>query len=266
MKKKPIFGSGWKMFMSDSEALAHAARLKECVTLEPGVELFVLPSFTALDRVAGILAGTDIHVGAQNMAWEDRGAFTGEVTAASLQEMGLKYVEIGHTERRTLFGETYATVNRKMKKALAYGLIPVLCTGENADQKDAGLTREVLATEVKTAVQGIPYEQVVQVLYAYEPVWAIGKADSASAGYAQEMLRFIRTLLVSLYPESGDGAAFNLLYGGSVSLNNVGGLMSQPDIDGVFVGRASMQAASYMEMLHIIKTVYTTQSDTCQGG
>ena len=251
--KKPIFGSGWKMFMSDAEAIAHANRLKERVPTEKDVELFVLPSFTALDRVNNILKGTDICVGAQNMAWEDKGAYTGEVSALSLAEMGLKYVEIGHTERRTLFGETCGTINLKMKKALERGLIPVFCTGENAEQKDAGLAREVLATEIKTALLGIPFGQAVRILYAYEPVWAIGKADAASPGYAQEILRFIRELLVELYPESVDGADFNLLYGGSVSLKNVGDLMSRPDVDGVFVGRASMEADSYAEMLQIIK-------------
>ncbi len=251
--KKPIFGSGWKMFFTDSEAIAYAEKLKENIYNTENVELFVLPSFTALDRVKRILAWTGINVGAQNMCWENKGAFTGEVSVLSLQEMGVKYIEIGHSERRKLFGENNKTVNLKIKKCLEHNLIPIFCIGEESEEKEKNLAKELLATEIKTAVYGIDYSDAKKIVYAYEPVWAIGMDKSAHPDYAQEILSFIRKLLMQIYTESRDGSEFTLVYGGSVSLDNVEELISKPDIDGVFVGRASLSIESYTEMLKIIK-------------
>lgn len=251
--KKPIFGSGWKMFLTDNEATAYAEKLKENIYKEEAVELFVLPSFTALDRIKRILHGTGIHIGAQNICWEDKGAFTGEVSVLSLAEMGVKYIEIGHSERRKLFGENNKTVNLKIKKCLEHDLIPIFCMGEESEEKEKNLAKELLATEIKTAVYGIDYGDAKKIVYAYEPVWAIGMDKSAHPDYAEEILAFIRELLTQLYPESGNGAEFTLVYGGSVSTDNVEELISKPDIDGVFVGRASLSIESYMEMLKIIK-------------
>jgi triosephosphate isomerase (TIM) len=251
--KKPIFGSGWKMFMTDNEAIAYAKSLKKNILEERDVELFVLPSFTAIDRVSSILKETDIKIGAQNMCWEEKGAFTGEVSALSLKEMGVRYIEIGHSERRSLFGENNNTVNLKIKKGLEHNLVPIFCMGEEKEEKEKNLTKELLATEIKTALYGILYNDAKKIIYAYEPVWAIGMDKSAQPDYAEEILAFIRELLTDLYRESKDGSEFTLVYGGSVSLQNVKELISKPNIDGVFVGRASLDVNSYMDILKIVK-------------
>jgi len=260
--KRPIFGSGWKMFFTDKEAVTYGQKLKESIKDEKEVELFVLPSFTVLDRIGSILADTDISIGAQNMCWEDRGAFTGEVSAVSLREMGVKYIEIGHSERRELFGENNTAINLKIKTALKHNMIPIFCMGENNDEKDKNLTKELLATEIKTALFGVPYKDAVKIIYAYEPVWAIGRENSAQPDYAEEILKFIRELLSSMYVETEGGSEYKLVYGGSVSLNNIGELIKRPNIDGVFVGRASLNIDSYMEMLDIMKS----GSKSCQPG
>lgn len=251
--KKPIFGSGWKMFMTDREAIAYAEVLKENIREEKEVELFVLPSFTAIDRVRKILLDTDINVGAQNMCWEEKGAFTGEVSVLSLKDMGVKYIEIGHSERRAMFGENNNTVNLKIIKSLKHGLIPVFCMGEDLDEKVKNLTRELLSTEMKSALYGVTYDDAKKIIYAYEPVWAIGKAEAAKPYYAEEILKFIRELLTYIYAESENGSEFTVVYGGSVSAKNVEELISMPNIDGVFVGRASLEVDSYVEMLELIK-------------
>jgi len=251
--KKPVFGSGWKMFMTDNEAINYAQKLKENVCEEQEVELFVLPSFTALDRVKSILSETDINIGAQNMCWEEKGAFTGEISVLSLKEIGAKYIEIGHSERRTLFGETNKTVNLKIKKGLEHDLIPIFCMGEEKEEKEKNLAKELLATEIKTALFGIAYEDAKKIIFAYEPVWAIGMNEAAQPDYAEEILEFIRELLTQLYRGSKDGSEFTIVYGGSVSLKNVEELISRPNIDGVFVGRSSLSIEAYMEILNIIK-------------
>lgn len=251
--KKPVFGSGWKMFMTDNEAIDYAKKLKENIVNEDDVELYVLPSLTAVERVKSILSDTNINVGAQNMCWEEKGAFTGEVSVLSLKELGAKYIEIGHSERRTLFGETNKIVNLKIKKALEHDLIPVFCMGEESEEKEKDLAKELLATEIKTALYGISHADAKKIIYAYEPVWAIGQNKSAQPDYAEEITGFIRELLKQLYSESIDGSEFTIVYGGSVSLENVEEIISKPNIDGVFVGRASLCIESYMEILKIVK-------------
>lgn len=251
--KKPIFGCGWKMYLSDNEAIQHAETLKSRVGREDQVELYVLPSFTAIRDVKRILDETDINVGAQNMCWEEKGAFTGEVSVSSLKEIGIKYVEIGHSERREFFGETNETCNKKLKIALRQGMIPILCIGEKDDEKEKGLTKEVIGEEVCAALQDISFADAKKIIYAYEPVWAIGKDDAADSEYAEGIQRYIRELLTKLYPGSNEGAEFKVVYGGSVSLKNVAQLIEKPNIDGVFVGRSSLNADNYIKILEIIK-------------
>lgn len=252
--RKLVFGSGWKMFLTDKEAIAYAELLKQNIDSDNEVELFVLPSFTALDRVNNILSGTDIKVGAQNMCWEDKGAFTGEVSVLSLTEMGIKYIEIGHSERRALFGETNETINLKIRKSLEHNLIPVFCIGENSTEKNLSLAKEILAIEIKTALNGVSYEDSQKIIFAYEPVWAIGKAEAAQPCYVECIHKFIREILMSLYAQSQDGTEFRIIYGGSVSPDNAEQLLNQPNIDGVFVGRASLNIESYFKMLSIVKS------------
>ena len=251
--KKPIFGCGWKMYLSDNEAIKHAEALRARVRREDQVELYVLPSFTAIREVKKTLEGTDINVGAQNMCWEEKGAFTGEVSVRSLKEIGIKYVEIGHSERREFFGETDETCNMKIKKALEFDMIPVFCIGENATEKDDGLTKEVMKREITMALKDIVFENARNIIYAYEPVWAIGKDDAADPNYVEDVQKYIRELLTELYPMSNQGVEFKVVYGGSVSLKNVSDLVKKPNIDGVFVGRSSLDPNNYEKMLGIIK-------------
>lgn len=247
--KPMILGSGWKMFLSDSEALAHAEAIAAYGTEAQGVELFVLPSFTALHRVTERLAGSGIRVGAQNMAWAEKGAFTGEVSVLSLKEMGVTHVEIGHTERRELFGETVATIALKLRTALHHGLIPVYCFGENAVEKRNGQTERVLAEEFREALHGIGFEEAQTLIFAYEPVWAIGVAQSAQPEEVNPIIGSLRSVLAELYPSSKEGSEFRIVYGGSVNLDNFPKLLEQPHIDGLFVGRASLVPEHYAEMV-----------------
>lgn len=243
--KKPIFGAGWKMYLTDTEACQLATTISKSSVLNDSVESYVLPTFTVLDRVNNILNDCVVNVGAQNMCYEQSGAFTGEVSINSLVEMGLKYVEIGHSERRSLFNDTHATINRKVKLALKNNIAPILCIGEDINDKIAMRTNEVLEMDIRTALFGVDYEQAKEVIFAYEPIWAIGQKESAGFEYANNVHKFIRKLLNSLYDESKDGNEFKIVYGGSVTANNVEQLMNEKHIDGVFVGRASLDIDSY---------------------
>lgn len=240
--KKPIFGCGWKMYLSDNEAVEHAKELRSKVYREDKVELYVLPSFTALRDVKRVLQDTDINVGAQNMSWDEKGAFTGEVSVRSLKEIGITHVEIGHSERREFFGETDETCNKKLGKALEYNLIPVFCIGEKEKEKENGLTKEVIWREITVALQGIAYEDARKIIYAYEPVWAIGKDIAADPDYVEDVHKYIRDLLSEIYSIPNQGVEFKIVYGGSVSLKNVSELVQKPNVDGVFVGRSSLDA------------------------
>lgn len=243
--KRPIFGAGWKMYLSDSEACQLAAIINESTVLDESVESYVLPTFTALNRVNNILADSIVNVGAQNISYEQSGAFTGEVSVRSLVEMGLKYVEIGHSERRSLFNDTHVSINRKVKLALENKLVPILCIGEDLNDKISMRTNEVLEMDIRTALFGVDYEGAKEIIFAYEPIWAIGQQESAGAKYANNVHMFIRKLLHSLYHESQNGNEFKIVYGGSVSTDNVEQLMNEPHIDGVFVGRSSLDLKSY---------------------
>jgi triosephosphate isomerase len=243
--KKPIFGAGWKMYLTDLEACQLASEINESNILNDSVESYVLPTFTALNRVNNILADCVVNVGAQNMCYEQSGAFTGEVSVRSLVEMGLKYIEIGHSERRSLYNDTHASINRKVKLALENNLIPILCIGEDLNDKVAKRTNEVLEMDIRTALFGVDYESAKEVIFAYEPIWAIGQQESAGAKYANNVHMFIRELLQSLYEESENGDEFKIVYGGSVTPDNAEQLMNEPHIDGVFVGRSSLNIESY---------------------
>jgi triosephosphate isomerase len=233
------------MYLSDSEACELATRINESNILTDSVESYVLPTFTALNRVKDILANSVVNVGAQNMCYEQSGAFTGEVSVRSLVEMGLGYIEIGHSERRSLFNDSHASINRKVKLGLENNLIPILCIGEDLNDKIAKRTNEVLEMDIRTALFGVKYEDAKKVIFAYEPIWAIGQQESAGAKYANNVHMFVRQLLSSLYNESQNGEEFKIVYGGSVTVNNVEQLMREPHIDGVFVGRSSLNIESY---------------------
>lgn len=241
--RRPIIAGNWKMFKTLSEATDLVEGIKSLNNLN-SVEVVVCPPFTALDRVAAVLRGTSIAVGAQNVYWEDNGAFTGEISPVMLKDIGCRYVITGHSERRQFFGETDDQVNRKVKAIIKHGLAPILCVGETLAEREAGRTRQVIHTQTSAALAGLTPDQAGGLVIAYEPVWAIGTGKTASAADAQQVIAYIRSLLKEWF---GDTAAtkVRIQYGGSVKPGNTAGLMAQPDIDGALVGGASLEAVSF---------------------
>ena len=242
-------GTSWKMNKTLPEALAFADALSRALPdVDPAIQPFVIPPFTAARQVKAALAGTRAKVGAQNMHWEDEGAWTGEISPLMLKDCGLDMVELGHSERREHFGETNRTVGLKTAAALRHGLLPLVCVGETLAERDAGRADEVLREQVLSALQFLDSAALSQpVLLAYEPVWAIGvNGIPASADYAGRQQQLI-----------GDAAASVLrsrppvLYGGSVNRDNAARLIAEPGIDGLFVGRAAWQADGYIEIMRL---------------
>ena len=207
-------------------------------------DVMIAPPYTALTAVAGVLSGTGVMLGAQNVHWEEKGAFTGEISAAMLMDAGCVMAIIGHSERRHVFGETDFMINRRTTGAMQYGLIPVFCIGETLKQREAGQTMNVLEEQVRAGLAGIELTDGSKLVVAYEPVWAIGTGKTASDEQAQEAHAFIRALLIELY-DNQVASATRVLYGGSVKPGNIDGLMTQPDVDGALVGGASLNADDF---------------------
>ncbi|OLP57709.1 triose-phosphate isomerase [Xaviernesmea oryzae] len=240
-------GTSWKMNKTLSEALTFAETLKAAhARIDPRIQPFVIPPFTAVREVKAALAQTPVKVGAQNMHWEDRGAWTGEISPMMLVDCGLDLVELGHSERREHFGETDATVNKKVKAALRHGLTPLICIGETLEDRESGRAAEVLGREVEGALAGLTPEEAVQpILLAYEPVWAIGeKGIPATADYANARQAEIAAVARGLL-----GRHVPCLYGGSVNPENCAELIASPDIDGLFIGRSAWQIEGYLDIL-----------------
>jgi len=248
MSRRPVIAGNWKMHKTITEALAVVLEIKEAVAGLDGVEVVVCPPFTALCPVVEALKGTDIAVGAQNVHWEDQGAYTGEVSPVMLRDAGCRYVIIGHSERRQYFGETDEKVNRKVKAVLAHRLTPIMCVGETLAEREAGITEKVVRTQTGAGLAALTQEQVAGMVIAYEPVWAIGTGKTASDEDAQQVISFIRSIVEEIY---GPGAAgrVRIQYGGSVKPSNAAGLMAKPDIDGALVGGASLAAASFIGII-----------------
>lgn len=223
----------------DAEALARG--VVEGVLGLSGVEVVVCPPFTVLERVARVLEGSAVRLGAQDMHWEPEGAYTGEVSAGMLLTCGCRYVILGHSERRTYFGETDATVNQRLKAAVAVGLAPIVCVGEALEERESDLTDQVVRKQITGAFEGVAGEAAQAVVVAYEPVWAIGTGLTATPAQAEAVHAFIREVIGQLY--SVDVAdAIRIQYGGSVKPENAADLFTQPDIDGGLIGGASLQA------------------------
>jgi triosephosphate isomerase len=245
----PLVAGNWKMHKGPDEARAFAQELlrqvdndKGEMTKAGGTELAVFPPFTALPAVAEVLRGTPVSYGGQNCHWESSGAFTGETAPGFLAELGCRYVLVGHSERRALFGETDETCRKKLLAAIAAGIEPVLCCGETLAEREAGRTFDVIERQLHAALTGPPPPESFTV--AYEPVWAIGTGRTATPGQAGEAHRFIREWLgCNLSPEAGERT--RLLYGGSVKPDNFGELLKQPNVDGALVGGASLDVASF---------------------
>jgi triosephosphate isomerase len=213
-----------------------------------GREVMIAPPFPALETAEAGLRGSSVALGAQDVFWENEGAFTGQVSAVMLRAVGCRYAIIGHSERRQFFGETDDTVNRKIRAAVSAGLVPVMCVGESESERDGGRTLSILDKQVKSGLKGFFAEQMGSLVIAYEPVWAIGTGKTATSAQAQEAHRFIRSLIEGLLG-SALAAGIRVLYGGSVKPDNVSELMAMPDIDGGLVGGASLNPESFAKIV-----------------
>lgn len=246
--RTPIVAGNWKMHMTAEAAEKLVDELLPLLAPIQDVETVLCPPFTSLQAVRRALSGSSVGLGGQTMHWEKSGAFTGEVSAEMLLTSGCRYVILGHSERRILFGETDEAVNRKTRVALASGLLPIVCVGESLQERQANITQQVVGLQIRKAFEGISLTEVSRAIVAYEPVWAIGTGQTATPAQAQQVHSLIRGLLGELY-ESSLAGSVRIQYGGSVKPDNAGELFSQPDIDGGLIGGASLQAASFADIV-----------------
>ncbi len=245
MREYYIAGN-WKMNKTAAESREFAEQLADALE-EASVKLMIAPPFTALESVSSIVQGTNIILGAQNMCHETSGAFTGEVSADMLLDLDVTAVILGHSERRTIYGETDELINQKVRLALTKGLEPVFCIGETLDEREAGRVEDVVRTQVTKGLAGVSEDQLKQVTIAYEPVWAIGTGKTATPDDANAVHAFVRSLIRELYSDAA-AQAVQIQYGGSVKPDNVRELMAQEDIDGALVGGASLKLEDFKKI------------------
>ncbi len=248
-KRKPIIAGNWKMNKTSVEARELAQKLIPLVSSAKDREIVLGPPFTALAAVAEMIKGSNIALSAQNMHWEDKGAFTGEISAEMLLDSGCKYVIIGHSERRQYFGETDETVNKKVKQALKKGLLPIMCVGETLAEREAGKLNEIISRQVKGGLKDISGSDMGKVVIAYEPVWAIGTGKTATPEQANEVHALIREKVKSLY-DAGTAEGLRIQYGGSVTPENVDSLMACKYVNGALVGGASLKPDSFARIVN----------------
>lgn len=249
MNRTPLIAGNWKMYLTTAEAVALASAVAAASKGLPDREVMIAPPFTALAAVKEAVAGSPVKVAAQNVGWEKEGAFTGEISPPMLLDAGVEMVIIGHSERRHVFGESSAMVNRRLRAALQFSLLPILCVGETLAEREAGSTFTVVEEQLAQGLADVTAAQMDSVVIAYEPVWAIGTGKTASKEQAQEVHAFIRASLAQLY-EKTLAERIKILYGGSVKPENVDSLMAQSDIDGVLVGGASLNATAFERIIH----------------
>jgi len=244
----PFIAGNWKMFKTVHEAVVFVKELRSTVKDALGVEIVVAPPFTAIHAAAEAARNTNIGVAAQDLYWEREGAFTGEVSAAMIKEAGAEYAIIGHSERRRLFGETDAIVNRKTQAAIAGGLTPIVCIGETLEERERDLTLAVLDRQIKDGLDALSAEQIAELVVAYEPVWAIGTGRNATAAQAGEAHAHIRLRIRQWF---GADAAdrCHVIYGGSVKPDNIREIIAEPDVDGALVGGASLDVNSFADIV-----------------
>ncbi len=252
-QRMPLVAGNWKMFKTVQEAVVFTKELRSTVKDVLDVEIVVAPPFTALHAVAEAARNTNIAVSAQDLYWEREGAFTGEISAPMIVEAGATFTIVGHSERRRLFGETDATVNRKVTAAFAHALTPIVCVGETLEEREREETLQVLDRQVKNGLDGVSAEQIAELVVAYEPVWAIGTGRNATAAQAGEAHAHIRQRLRQWF---GADAAYrcHVIYGGSVKPDNIRELMSEPDVDGALVGGASLEVRSFADIIERSRT------------
>lgn len=260
MGKKLYFGSNLKMYKGIAETVNYLQDLVEYTKdiSRDEIELFIIPSYTTLSNAVRNVDRSYVKLGAQNMCWEDEGQFTGEISPLMLKELSLDLVMIGHSERRHVFGETDAEENKKVKAALNHGFTTLLCIGETAEEKDFGISAEVLRTQLKVGFHDVPASCIPNMWVAYEPVWSIGvNGTPASADYAEEMHKVIKGCLREIFGEKADDIP--VLYGGSVNPGNANELIVQPSIDGLFTGRAAWQADKFNQLIRDAKKAFEDQ-------
>jgi len=246
--RKAIIAGNWKMNNTIEEAVKLVEELKPMVK-DAQCEVVLCPTFICLQAVKNVVEGTNIKVGAQNMYFEEKGAFTGEVSPGMLQALGINYVIIGHSERRQYFSETDETVNKKLKAAFEHKLIPILCVGESLYERENKITKEVIGRQVKLDLANLTSEQVEKLIIAYEPIWAIGTGKTATSEQANETIGFIRNIVKELYGEEV-GEKTRIQYGGSVKPSTIKEQMAMSDIDGALVGGASLKAEDFAAIVN----------------
>ena len=249
LKRKPLVAGNWKMNNTAAEATALCKNLIRLLANTKGVDVVICPPFTALATTGTVISGTNIALGAQNMHWEKSGAFTGEVSSTMLRDLYCHYVILGHSERRTLFGETDQIVNRKVKTALASNLRPIVCIGETLAQHKSGKTNEIIKSQCQNSFKDMDAANFSNMILAYEPVWAIGTGMTATPHQAQEVHQLIRQLVQDQTDEK-TASSIRILYGGSVKANNAAELFHQPDIDGGLIGGAALDADSFVAIIN----------------
>ncbi len=247
--RRPLIAGNWKMYKTGSEAVETARQLVKLVEDVTNAEVMIAPPFTAISYVSDIVRNSRVSLGAQNLFWENEGAYTGEISSAMLVSAGCKYVIIGHSERRQYFGETDETVNKKIKAAIASKLIPILCVGESEKEREGKNTFSVLDKQVTNGLEGFLVNELETLVIAYEPIWAIGTGKTATSDQVQEVHLFLRSLAEK---KNGNMLAksIRILYGGSVKPDNVTELMGLPDVDGALVGGASLDAETFSKIVH----------------
>jgi|SRR5690554_104893 triosephosphate isomerase len=246
--RKPIIAGNWKMNKTPEEA---ASMVKELAPLvkDSDIDIVLCAPFVSLQATLDAAAGTNIKVGAQNMHWEENGAYTGEVSPTMLNALGVEYVIIGHSERREYFAETDETVNKKVHSALAHGLKPIICVGETLEQREEGITQELVQGQTEAALKGLSADDVKKCVIAYEPIWAIGTGKTATSEDANNVISYIRSTVKKVYGEEAANA-IRIQYGGSMKPENAADLMAMSDIDGGLVGGASLKAEDFANIIN----------------
>ncbi|AFN75076.1 triosephosphate isomerase [Melioribacter roseus P3M-2] len=248
MRKKIVAGN-WKMNNDLNSSVALISEIKNLLASKSlNAEVIICPPFTSLDAANSLIKDTQIKLGAQNMYYEKSGAFTGEISPLMLKSVGCQYVILGHSERRTIFGESNQLINKKIKAAVENQLNPIFCIGETLEERESGVTFKIIETQMREGLEGLTAEELANLIIAYEPVWAIGTGKTATPEQAEEVHAFIRKLIGELY-STEFAEKLIIQYGGSVKPENAAELMSQPDIDGALVGGACLKADSFVKII-----------------
>jgi triosephosphate isomerase len=244
----PLIAANWKMNKTVGESVQFAQQLVAEFAEFTEREIVIAPPFTALYPVAQVLQESPIRLSAQNVHWYEKGAYTGEISPGMLVDVGCEYVIIGHSERRTLFGEKDGDINRKISTAFTFDVTPIFCIGETLDERTAHKTFDIVNRQIKEGLNNIPSDDIKRIVIAYEPIWAIGTGKTATVEQAEEVHRYIRNLIVDSFGED-TGKNVRIIYGGSVNQDTIGGLMTQPNINGALVGGASLDIESFRNII-----------------